>query len=248
MDNRRSAKRTRERTEITNKKSRLSNFQIAYFLLHKTTIFVPMTGSQIYGILKALYDFPINGIVPTASVNKQLEQIQGEYFKPMFKLFGENGEINAELEPLMQTFSVATPTNNKVSKTTDMTNYFGLINLDATFVVNGNTYTNTASPLPPNAMKGSFSDGTFLYPKYFIVNNDINISPSTVQCTLAEGNYFRTPFAIDVTDSTTQLTYNLNTITGIVRQLLSAYGLSLSDPRYQQWEREIMQTNNTVLR
>lgn len=207
-----------------------------------------MTGAEIYGILGALYDFPMNGIIPKAKVNQQLVMIQAEYFKPMFKLFGENGEINSEIEPLMKTFSVATPTSNKVSKTASMVDYLALISVDATFVVNGNTYTNTAAPLPPNSMTNSFSNGTFLYPKYFIVNDDIVIYPKNIQCTLAEGNYFRTPFTIDVLNSGTQILYNINTVTGIVRQLLSSYGLSLSDPRYQQWEREIMQTNNTVIK
>ncbi len=205
-----------------------------------------MTGLGLQNVLFALFDEMMNGEIPPSRLNDQLLVSVNEYFKPMMKAYGLNTELNAELEPLMLTFSQATPVNNIVTKAS-LTNYNQLISIDASFSVNGVTYTNTCDPLPPNAKTNSMADGTFLFPRYDIVDGNIIIRPTSTPCTLATGKYFRTLFVIDVEDDTTVIPYNQNSIIGIVDILLKQYSLSLGDNRYQIFARE-EQVNNDLLK
>lgn len=205
-----------------------------------------MTGLGLQNVLFALFDEMMNGEIPPSRLNDQLLVSVNEYFKPMMKAYGLNTELNAELEPLMLTFSQATPINNIVTKAS-LTNYNQLISIDASFAVNGVTYTRTCNPLPPNSITNSMSDGTYLFPRYDIVGDNIIILPTLTPCALASGKYFRTLFVIDVEDDVVQIPYNQNSILGIVDILLKQYSLSLGDNRYQIFARE-EQINNDLLK
>jgi hypothetical protein len=205
-----------------------------------------MTGASLKNILFSMYDEMMNGEIGEGRINDQLLVSVNEYFNPMMKLFGLNTSLNSELEPLMLTFSENNPTNNIITKAS-LPDYNQLISIDASFVVDSETYTRTCDPLPPNAKTKSMSDGTFLFPRYDIVNENIIIRPTDTQCTLAVGKYFRTLFVIDVEDNTTQIPYNEDSIVGIVDILLKHYGLSLGDNRYQLFARE-EEINNQLLK
>jgi hypothetical protein len=205
-----------------------------------------MTGEGLKNVLFSLYDEMMNGEISDERINGQLLVSVNEYFNPMMKLFGLNTSLNSELEVLMLTFSESNPANNTILKSS-LANYNQLISVDASFVVDGETYTRTCDPLPPNAKTNSMADGTFLFPRYDIVNEDIIIRPTSTQCTLAEGKYFRTLFVVDVADNTTQIPYKEDSIVGIVDILLKHYGLSLGDNRYQLFTRE-EEINNQLLK
>jgi hypothetical protein len=197
-----------------------------------------MTGAQFKTLFNSVYNEMQFGILSNTKLNEQIKDAYTEYFTPMFKEFGLNSNINAALEPLITTVTVPTPSSNSVVKSTSLTNYQVLIDVITTFVENGNTYTKTASPLPPNSMNNSMSSGSAIYPRYFITSTSVELYPKSISCTSVIVQYFRKPFTIDVTDAVTDIPYNEAVFMSILDNLLSIYGLSLGDNRYSAFERE----------
>ena len=115
------------------------------------------TGEDFLKRFNAILDTTMNGIIPTNKLNQQIAEAQTEYFAPMFKAYGLNNTINAELEPLIETVSIAAPSSNLITISSDLPNYFIPISLETTFIDNGNTYNKTAQPLAPNSMIGTGS-------------------------------------------------------------------------------------------
>lgn len=204
------------------------------------------TGVQFLNRFNAVYDTMMNGIIPSNKLNQQIAEAQTEYFIPMMKAYGLNTTINAELEPLLVS-QTATPTNNVVLKSS-LTNYFLPISIETTFVDGVNSYTKTSQVLPPNSMLGSYTQGSALFPRHDIGSDSIILFPLNKSCTSANITYFRTPFTIDVTDGTTEIPYNGDTLSGILSQVLSIYGLSLGDSRYSAFEREERENTKAIIR
>lgn len=207
-----------------------------------------MTGADFYKRFKAVADTVMNGIIPTSKMNEQIAEAQTEYFIPMMKAYGINSTVNAELEPLIVSQEIVNPTNNKVSKDTDLPNYFIPISVETTFVDGVNSYTRTSQILLPNSMVNSYTSGTVIYPRHDINSTDIILYPSNKTCSKAVITYFRKLFTIDVTDDTTQLPYNVDSISGILDQVLSIYGLSLGDSRYNAFEREERENTKVTIK
>ena len=206
------------------------------------------TGEDFLKRFNAILDTTMNGILPTNKLNQQIAEAQTEYFAPMFKAYGLNNTINAELEPLIETVSIAAPSSNLITISSDLPNYFIPISLETTFIDNGNTYNKTAQPLAPNSMIGSYTSGTPVYPRYSVSSNTITLYPQNKVCSNCSVTYFRTQYLIDVTDNTTIIPYNDDTLSGIIDQLASIYSLSLGDNRYSAFEREERENTKVIIK
>lgn len=206
------------------------------------------TGADFLKRFNAVFDTTMNGIIPTNKLNQQIAEAQTEYFLPMFKAYGLNNTINAELEPLIESVSIANPSSNLIIISSDLPNYFIPISLETTFIDNGNTYTKTAQPLPPNSMIGSFTSGIAIYPRYSVSADTITLYPQNKVCSNCNVTYFRTQYLIDITDNTTIIPYNDDTLSGIIDQLASIYSLSLGDNRYPAFEREERENTKVIIK
>ena len=206
------------------------------------------TGEDFLKRFNAILDTTMNGILPTKGLNQQIAEAQTEYFAPMFKAYGLNNTINAELEPLIETVSIAAPSSNLITISSDLPNYFIPISLETTFIDNGNAYNKTAQPLAPNSMIGSYTSGTPVYPRYSVSSNTITLYPQNKVCSNCSVTYFRTQYLIDVTDNTTIIPYNDDTLSGIIDQLASIYSLSLGDNRYSAFEREERENTKVIIK
>ncbi len=206
-----------------------------------------MTGADILRVFYSKYDEITGSILDPSRLNDQFNQVVTEHFRPLFKEYGLTASIVDELSPLQSTFSVVNPVDYKISKTTNLPNYQAVTSVVTTYTYNGNTYTKTATYLPPNSMKGSFSDGKPHAPKYEIIDDIIQLYPIYGTLSKVEGDYFVTPPVIDVEDSVTELPFTDQTINGVINKMLSTYAASLRDDNmYNIGEREQRENTNVV--
>jgi hypothetical protein len=203
-----------------------------------------MTGADIKRIFYSKYDEITNGVISNPRLNDQFLQATTEYFMPLLREYGRTGAINDELRCLQTTVSVTNPVNYLIPFSA-MPLYQSLTSIETTYTENGQTYVKTATQLPYNAMNKSYSDGKVYAPRYEIMGTNVRIYPKSGVLSKVDIEYLTTPPVIDV-NSTTQLTYSDQNISGIIDKMMSIYASSLGDMEgYNVAERSEAQNTNT---
>jgi hypothetical protein len=203
-----------------------------------------MTGVDIKRIFYSKYDEITNGVISNPRLNDQFLQATTEYFMPLLREYGRTGAINDELRCLQTTATVTSPSNYLIPFSA-MPFYQSLTSIETTYTENGQTYVKTATQLPYNAMNKSYSDGKVYAPRYEIMGTNIRIYPKSGLLSKVDIEYLTTPPVIDV-NSTTQLTYSDQNVSGIIDKMMSIYASSLGDMEaYNVAERSEIQNTNT---
>ena len=205
-----------------------------------------MTGLEIKTRFYALYDEISNGVLSTDRLNNIFNAASAKALKPLYDEYGLTKSISDEIRPMILKFSQASPVDNEIDITA-LTSYKTIIGgIDCTFVVGGVSYTNTSTLLSPNALTNSPNMGSFLFPKHDVHQDVISIFPQSVQCTLAEGTYFREPFTIDVADDVIDIPYSVDLINDIMDDIMTQYGFALRDSDSIQFGNTEEQLNKTT--
>ena len=206
-----------------------------------------MTGADIKRVFYSKYDEITNGVISPQRLNDQFLEAVTEYFMPLLREYGRTGAINDELRCLQTTATVTSPSNYLIPFSA-MHLYQSLTSIETTYTENGQTYVKTATQLPYNAMNKSYSDGKVYAPRYEIMGTNIRIYPKSGLLSKVDIEYLTTPPVIDV-NSTTQLTYSDQNISGIIDKMMSIYASSLGDMEgYNVAERSEAQNTNTAPR
>jgi hypothetical protein len=206
-----------------------------------------MTGADIKRVFYSKYDEITNGVISPQRLNDQFLEAVTEYFMPLLREYGRTGAINDELRCLQTTATVTNPSNYLIPFSA-MEKYQSLTSIETTYTENGQTYVKTATQLPYNAMNKSYSDGKVYAPRYEIMGTNIRIYPKSGALSKVDIEYLTTPPVIDV-NSTTQLTYSDQNISGIIDKMMSIYASSLGDMEgYNVAERSEAQNTNTAPR
>jgi hypothetical protein len=206
-----------------------------------------MTGADIKRVFYSKYDEITNGVISPQRLNDQFLEAVTEYFMPLLREYGRTGAINDELRCLQTTVTVTSPSNYLIPFSV-MPSYQSLTSIETTYTENGQTYVKTATQLPYNAMNKSYSDGKVYAPRYEIMGTNIRIYPKSGLLSKVDIEYLTTPPVIDV-NSTTQLTYSDQNISGIIDKMMSIYASSLGDMEgYNVAERSEAQNTNTAPR
>lgn len=168
-----------------------------------------MTGSEIFASFLVDIQELFSGYVDPGRGNIILNEASFNVIDGKIQEFQSNNKITRELESLISKTNVLSPNSGFIDISSDSTtvpNFYSYITMDVTSVYRGSSITRTAKERKYNEFNSNYSKGDARYPRYFFSSGKLNIEPSdasSVQLT-----YFRTPYTIDVQDTTIDIPYN----------------------------------------
>lgn len=205
-----------------------------------------MVVSEIKNNFNVQWDEFSSGEIPDDRLNYIFDRAQTNYWEKLMNSYQINSAVTAELQPLIVE---ATPTVG-AGNTVDLTNipdYKRILGVQATYVVNGVTYTDYAKELPTEELGSYFSRGTVRYPRYRMIQDTMIVTPNS-PTVVVNVVYFRKPFDIDFTDILDpNIPYIEKSITGIIDEALSiASTIYREDGYYNVAEREQRENSNSL--
>lgn len=205
-----------------------------------------MVVSEIKNNFNVQWDEFSSGEIPDDRLNYIFDRAQTNYWEKLMNSYQINSAVTAELQPLIVE---ATPTVG-AGNTVDLTNipdYKRILGVQATYVVNGVTYTDYAKELPTEELGSYFSRGTVRYPRYRMIQDTMIVTPDS-PTVVVNVVYFRKPFDIDFTDILDpNIPYIEKSITGIIDEALSiASTIYREDGYYNVAEREQRENSNSL--
>lgn len=205
-----------------------------------------MVVSEIKNNFNVQWDEFSSGEIPDDRLNYIFDRAQTNYWEKLMNSYQINSAVTAELQPLIVE---ATPTVG-VGNTVDLTNipdYKRILGVQATYVVNGVTYTDYAKELPTEELGSYYSRGTVRYPRYRMIQDTMIVTPDS-PTVVVNVVYFRKPFDIDFTDILDpNIPYIEKSIAGIIDEALSiASTIYREDGYYNVAEREQRENSNSL--
>jgi hypothetical protein len=165
--------------------------------------------------------------------NTQLNQIfdkaQQAYWASLSNKWGQDLQNVVDISPITKTITI-TPTSNIILYS-ELPNYERLGRLLPTYVVNGKTYQYPSKPVTENNRYSIYSEGTYRYPRHYLIDSGIVLEPNTTPTSLT-CTYLRSYYEIDFTAQTTDIPYTDDNVQAIIEIALQNVAVSQRD--YEQ--------------
>ncbi len=149
--------------------------------------------------------------------NTQLNQIfsraQVAYLDMLANNYGADLENEVDIQPYVKTAAL-TPVSN-IIPISGLSEYDRVVYLKPTYVVNGITYSYPSKPLPQTNRYSVFSNGTYRYPRHYLIDDNIVLQPSDTP-TAVDVVYLRGIYDIDFTIADYDVAITDKNVDGII--------------------------------
>lgn len=205
-----------------------------------------MVVSEIKNNFNVQWDEFSSGEIPDDRLNYIFDRAQTNYWEKLMNSYQINSAVTAELQPLIVEATPSVGAGNTVDLT-NIPDYKRILGVQATYVVNGVTYTDYAKELPTEELGSYYSRGTVRYPRYRMIQDTMIVTPDS-PTVVVNVVYFRKPFDIDFTDILDpNIPYIEKSIAGIIDEALSiASTIYREDGYYNVAEREQRENSNSL--
>ena len=179
------------------------------------------TSAEIKATFKAAYDsFGFN--FSNNQPNELFERAQNVYWGNLADKWGMSLEVNIDLQPQIKEANI-TPSSNEIDLSVEITDYNRLGYVKPRYVVNGKTYEWAAKPLPISNRYSVYSEGTYRYPRYYLIQDTVVLQPSATP-TNVNVIYVKNYESIDFSTPLQDIPITERNVQGIVDQALRLAG------------------------
>lgn len=190
-----------------------------------------MTGAAIFESFLVDIQELFTGYVDPGRGNIILNEASFNVIDGKIQGFQSSNKITGELEPLIVKTTALVPSSgfiNISNTSTTVPDFYSYIMMSVTSSYRGTSITRIAKERKYNEFNSNYSEGDARYPRYYISSGKLNVEPS--DATSVTLTYFRTPFTINVEDTTTDIPYNKKLIDLIKYEAMVIMGIANRDP------------------